>query len=382
MRKTFMYRIYPNKSQISSLESQLRSACNLYNAALEERRSAYRKNGISLNYYSQANQLKEIRLEGLIDVANYGCCQDVLRRLDKAYQAFFRRVKRGEKAGFPRFKPHQRFDSITFPAYGNGIKLLPVNRLRIQGVGLVKIKLHRELEGNVKTVTIKRDAGKWYACFSVELPDILLDYNENAVGIDVGLESFAMMSSGEVIQNPRYHKEAQKKLRRCQRKVSRRKKGSKSRKKAVILLQKAHAHVRNQRKDFHHKLAHQIVRDYGVIAIEDLNVKSLARGWLSKSVHDVGWSSFFGILSYKAENAGRQLVKVDPRGTSQRCCKCQTEVRKELSQRWHHCPSCNLSIPRDLNSAYEILRLGLSLDGLTWSNSSCVPLEAIVLKQW
>lgn len=379
MRKTFMYRLYPNKSQISSLESQLRSACNLYNAALQERRDAYSKNGISLSYFTQSSELKEIRAEGLLELANFSCCQDVLRRLDKAYKAFFRRVKNGEKAGFPRFKPNQRYDSITFPTYGDGCRLMPSGKLRIMGVGLVKIKLHRDLEGKVKTVTIKRDAGKWYACFSVEMPDILLDYNENAVGIDVGLESFAVMSSGEVIQNPRYYKEAQKKLRRCQRKVARRKKGSKSRKKAVVLLQKAYAHVRNQRKDFHHKLAHQIVRDYGVIAIEDLNVKGLARGWLSKSVHDVGWSSFFGILSYKAENAGRQLIKVDPRGTSQRCYKCQTEVRKELSQRWHHCPSCNLSIHRDLNSAYEILRLGLSLNGLTWSNSSCVPLEAVSL---
>lgn len=377
MRKTFRYRLYPTKAQEQALEQQLREGCKLYNAALQERRDAWKMTGTSINYYTQANQLKDIRSEGLIGLANFSCCQDILRRADKTYKAFFGRVKRGEKAGFPRFKPHQRFDSITFPSYGDGVKLLPSAKLRVQGVGIVKVKLHRPVDGKLKTVTLKREAGKWYVCFSVEVEAQPLDDSLLAVGIDVGLESFAVLSDGTIIANPRQYRKAQKALRRTQRKVARRKKGSHRRKKAVRELQAAHAHVRNQRQDFHHKLAHRLVQSYGLIAIEDLNVKGLAAGMLAKSVHDAGWSGFFSKLTYKAESAGRLLVTVDPRGTSQRCSSCGAEVRKQLKDRWHTCTSCGLSVSRDLNSAVEILGLGLSLVDKTWGFSPCVSTEAV-----
>jgi putative transposase len=377
MRKTFRYRLYPTKAQAEALTQQLREACTLYNAALQERRDAWKLAGKSITYYDQANQLKEIRAEGLTGLANFSCCQDVLRRLDKTFKSFFRRVKSGDEAGYPRFKPHQRFDSITFPSYGDGIRLLDSGKLRVQGVGCVKVKLHRPVEGRVKTVNLNREAGKWYACFSVEVATQPLEQSSLAVGIDVGLESFAVLSDGTVIANPRHYRRAQAALRRAQRKASRRKKGSSGRKKAVRELQAAHARVRNQRIDFQHKLARQLVDRFGLIAVEDLNIKGLAVGMLAKSVHDAGWSGFFQKLAYKAESAGRLLISVDPRGTSQRCSVCGAEVRKELRDRWHECATCGLSVSRDLNSAREILRLGRSLVGGTWGVGPCVPTEAV-----
>jgi putative transposase len=376
VRKTFRYRLYPTKGQADSLTQQLREACTMYNAALQERRDSWKFAQKSISFQDQANQLKEIRAEGFTGLANFSCCQQVLRRLDKAFQAFFRRVKAGQTPGFPRFKPHQRFDSIDF-TNGDGCGLQKNGKLRVQGVGCIKVKMHRPLEGVTKMIAVKREAGKWYACFSVEVESKPLVPCATSVGIDVGLESFAVLSDGTVVNNPRHYKHAQAALRIAQRRVARRKKGGKGRKKAVAILQGAHARVKNQRLDFQHKLAHGLVSRFGMIAIEDLNIKGLAGGMLAKSVHDAGWSGFFQKLAYKAESAGRLLVKVDPRGTSQRCSRCGGEVRKELKDRWHECPACGLSVSRDLNSAVEILRLGLSLVSLTWPVAACVGTEAV-----
>jgi len=361
MRKTYRYRLYPSRSQAEALEGQLGEVRRLYNAALQERRDAYRTAGLGLNYYDQANQLKQIRAEGGLDLANFSAAQDVLRRVDKTYKTFFRRVKSGKgKGGFPRFKGRDRFDSYTFPSYGDGVRLLGNGKLRVQGVGHIKVKLHRAVEGEIKTVTLKREAGKWFTCLSVACAPRPLPESTETVAIDVGLSVFATLSDGTEIANPRHYRESEKRLRIAQRKVARRKKRSRRRRKAVRELQAAHAHIRNQRSDFHHKLAFRLVATFGLIAIEDLNVKGLVGGLLAKSVHDVGWSAFFGMLAYKAEGAGRELVRVDPRGTSQTCL-CGEHVPKDLSQRWHECPACGLSLSRDHVSALLILRLGLSL---------------------
>jgi len=181
---------------------QLGEACRLYNGALQERRDAYRTPKKSFNYYDQANQLKDIRAAGDLSLANFSCCQDILRRVDKTFQSFFLRMKRHQKAGFPRFKPRRRFDSITFPSYGDGIKLAG-NALRVQGVGQIEVKLHRPVAGKIKTVTVKRECGKWYVCFSVEWEAQPLPVLDNAIGIDVGLKSFATLSNGETIPNPK-----------------------------------------------------------------------------------------------------------------------------------------------------------------------------------
>ncbi len=166
MRKTYKYRLYPSAAQATALEAQLGEACRLYNAALQERRHAYQRCGISLTYYDQANQLKAIRAEGSCELANFSACQEVLRRVDKTFKAFFRRVQTGQKAGYPRFKARRRFDSYTFPSYGDGCRLTDA-RLYLQGIGHLKVKLHRPVEGAIKTITVKRECGKWYTCFSV-----------------------------------------------------------------------------------------------------------------------------------------------------------------------------------------------------------------------
>lgn len=363
MRLSYKYRLYPNREQTEQLSFQLREACSLYNAALEERRGAYSTCRKSLNYYDQANQLKELRALGLTGVGNYSCCQDVLRRLDKTFKAFFARLKRGDKPGFPRFKSHRRYDCLNFPSYGDGCKLLD-RTLRIQGAGEIRIKLHRPVEGRIKTVSIKREAGRWFAVFSVECETKPLPPSSAAVGVDVGLSSFATLSDGTAIENPRFYRVAQRKLRVAQRRVARRKKGSSGRRKAVVLLQKAHARIQNQRSDFHHKTARTLVNNYGVIAVEDLNIRGLSRSNLAKSVNDAAWGSFFNKLAYKAENAGRELLRVDPRGTSQTCL-CGHRVPKTLAQRRHLCPACGLSAARDHVSAQLILRLGTSRQTLT-----------------
>ena len=378
MRKNFKYRLCPTEAQGDALTHQLAEACRLYNAAIQERRDAYRMAGESINYYDQANQLKEIRAEGDLALANFSCSQDVLRRVDKTFKAFFCRVKDGQTPGYPRFRPVSRYDSITFPSYGDGCKLLDNGKLRLQGVGAVKVKLHRAIEGEIKTVTVKREAGKRYAVFSVECEAKPLPASTEATGVDVGLSAFATLADGTEVENPRYYKEAQAGLRRAQRKVARRKRGGKNRKKAVRELQRAHAHVRNQREDFAHKVSRTLVLMFGLIVVEQLNIKGMAAGMLAKSVNGAGWSSFIAKLTYKAEEAGRALLKVNPRGTSQRCV-CGAPNPKTLSQRWHHCESCGLSVPRDHASALEILRLGLSLLGGTWPVAASVPNEAALL---
>ena len=363
MRKTYKYRLFPTDVQAQALEAQLGEACRLYNAALQERRDAYQRCGLSLNYYDQANQLKGIRSAGALDLANFSACQDILRRVEKTFTAFFRHVKTGQKAGYPRFKSRRRFDSYTFPKYGDGCRRTG-SRLYLQGVGHIKVKLHRPIDGAIKTVTVKRACGTWYACFSVEYAAEPLHVIDTRTGIDVGLTAFATLADGTTIDNPRYYKWAQAQLRLSQRRVARRKRGGKNRRKAVLLLQKAHAKIKNQRSDFQHKVARQLVNAYGVIAVEDLPIKGLASGMLAKSINDAGWSGFIAKLAYKAEEAGRMLIQVDPCGTSQ-ACLCGAAVRKTLAQRWHQCPACGLSAARDHVSAQLILGLGLSLLGLT-----------------
>src|SRR5664279_2031785 len=185
MRRTFKYRLMPTKAQVEFLTGEFRDACSLYNAAVQERRDAWKTCHKSINYYDQANQLKAMRADGCLTLANFSCCQDVLRRVDKTYKAFFARVKRGEKPGFPRYRSARRYDSITFPSYGDGCRLLDSGKLRIQGAGHIKVKLHRPVEGEIKTVTIKRQAGKWFVCFSVERSTSPLHESSDAVGIDV-----------------------------------------------------------------------------------------------------------------------------------------------------------------------------------------------------
>jgi putative transposase len=284
-----------------------------------------------------------------------------LRRLDKAYQAFFERMKRGQNPGFPRFKGGHRYNSFTYPQSGFELD----GKLQLSKIGKVKIKQHRDIRGQIKTVTIRREAGDWYACFSVEYEATHLPKKDNAIGLDMGLENFATQSDGQAIPNHKFYKKAQAKLRRAQRQLARRtNKQSKRRHKAIVLLQKAHQHVRNQRKEFQHQEAFKLVRDFQTIVVEDLNVKGLSGGRFAKSVHDVGWSSFLALLRYKAANAGRQRIEVDPKYTSQECPQCHAIKQKRLPERVH-CSDCGLTIGRDHAAALVILRRGLRLQAQT-----------------
>jgi putative transposase len=361
MRRTFKYRLYPTPAQGEALHGQVNEACRLYNAALDERRAAWRLNGISVGYYDQANQLKEIRAAGDVGVANFSACQDVLRRVNKAFAAFFQRIKAGEKQpGYPRFRSRFRYDSLTYPSWGDGCALRPNGRLYLQGVGDLKLKWHRPLpaDAQLKTVTAKREAGRWFVCFSVEIPGPEpLPVCDLAVGIDVGLTTFAVLSDGVEIANPRHYRAAERRLRIAQRKLARRKKRSRRRLKARQELARVQSHIGSQRRDFHHKNALAVVRHYGLIAVEDLNVQGLAGSMLAKSVHDAGWGQFISILSDKAECAGRMLVKVNPAGTTQCCSACGEHVPKTLAERMHDCPACGLVLGRDLNAARNVLRL-------------------------
>jgi putative transposase len=381
MRQAFLYRLYVNETQLDKLDNLLHLARQLYNAALQQRRDAWKYQHKSLNYYDQANQLKEVRNE-IPEFAqlNFSATQDILRRLDKSFKAFFCRVKSGEVAGFPRFKGRDRFGSITFPTYGDGIKIKG-SRLYVQNIGLLKIKMHRVLEGEINTVTIKRECGKWYVVFSNTVEIKSLPVSHRTVGIDVGLESFAVTSDGEYIENPRYLREAESVLRVAQRSVSRKKKGGSNRRKAVRLLAKKHLRVKRQRADFAHKIADNLVKNYGRIAVEDLRIKNMVRNHhLARSISDAGWGQFVSILSYKAEYAGREFVQVNPNGTSQICSGCGATVKKSLSTRVHNCPACGLSLNRDFNAALNIKRLGLSLWDSTCDSGQCVSQEAVALQ--
>lgn len=378
MRKTFKYRLYPTRAQSDFLAGQLREACDLYNCALQERISAWKTCRKSISYFDQTKQLKAMRMDGCLILANYCCCQDVLRRLDKAFTAFYARVRRGERPGFPRFKPWRRYDSITFPIYGNGCRLKG-RLLHVQGCGEVKVKLHRPVDGRIKTATIRRESGHWFVCFSAECESQPLRPCVDPIGIDIGITTFATFSNGVAVDNPRFFMSAERELRIAQRRLARRKnKHSNRRRKAVQTLQRVYNHVQSQRRDFHHKISSEIVRNYGTIVVEDLNIKGLSSGMLAKQVHDAGWGNFLNMLAYKAESAGREFVKVNPRGTSQTCL-CGARVPKGLSDRWHSCKACGLEGSRDHVSAKIILsRAGTRPSAVNVERlSSCVGREAV-----
>ena len=305
--------------------------------------------------------------------------QDALARLDKTYQAFFRRVQRGEKAGFPRFKGRDRYHSFTFKEYGNGARL-DNGCLVLAKIGRLSMHWSRPVEGTPKTVTISKEADGWYVAIScAEVPCRPLPTTGQEAGIDLGLESFATLADGSQIANLRIFRVAELNLKRAQRRVSRRHKGSHRRRKAVRLLARAHQRVRRQRADFHHKTALALVRRYDIIYHEDLQTANLVRNHhLAKSISDAGWSGFLSILSFKAGEAGKTVVAVPPAFTSQACSGCGALVQKGLSVRWHSCPACRTSLHRDHNAAQNILqrgqasRAGQALQARTWPAGASV----------
>ena len=334
---------------------------HLYNRALAERKDTWEAEQRAVRYGEQSGHLKADRTTNpYLAKTNFSSCQATLRRLDRAFQAFFRRCKAGETPGYPRFRGYGRFDSVEFPSYGDGCRLKD-GRAEFQHIGRVKLTLHRPIEGTIKTMRFKREADGWYVVFSCDMGDVQPEPSANpAVGIDLGLKAFLTTSDGEQVAPPKLYRTAQALLRRASRRVARRKKGSNRRKKAVRLLARHHQHVANQRRDFHHKTARTLVTRFGTIAHEDLNVAGIARTRLAKSTHDAGWTAFLAILAHKAESAGVATVAVNPRHTSQACSSCGAlpETPKTLSDRVHSC-SCGLVLDRDWNAARNILTRGL-----------------------
>ena len=358
MIQSLKFRLYPNREQVEKLNRALNTCRDLYNASLEQRRTAWRNGRHSVRVSGQMAELPELKRE-LPEVGEVysQVLQDVLWRSDTSFQNFFRRVRQHkDQVGFPRFKSKNRYDSLCYPQLGCSIA---EGRLHLSKIGNIKIKLHRPIEGRIKTCRIKRDVDEWYALFACESPDVLPVESQSALGIDVGLESCLTTSAGEPVENPRWLTHALKKLRTLQRSLSRKRRGSGRRSKACVRVAQPYREVRRQRLDFHHKVARDLVDRYDTIVIEDLNVAGMVRNHcLARHISDVGWAGFANILTSKAEWAGGQVIRVNPRNTSQVCSGCGCIMVKKLSERWHHCPHCGLSLNRDHNAALNILHLG------------------------
>jgi putative transposase len=369
MLRTYRYRLYPTRSQEKALDFLLWQGRTLYNAALEQRIATYRETGKGITYPTQWAHFRDVRntLPDTLGQLNATAVQQMLRRLDKSFKAFFRRLKQGEKPGFPRFKCRSRFHSLEY-RHGDGCKLREKEGrplFYVQNVGEIKLKLHRPLPDGAKLgqVTLKRSpTGHWYVCLFVEVPTVEpMPHTGPAVGIDVGLKSLLSLSDGTFYDNPRWLRKGLKKLRVAQRRMARRTKGSHRRRKAVLQVARVHERVQNQRRDFWHKVSRELADTYGWIAVEDLTLAFMTRnGNLALSAHDAGLGMFRQLLDYKAESAGSQVVAVNPRNTSQACSRCGEIIPKELSVRVHNCPHCGLVEDRDINAAINILQLSFS----------------------
>ena len=360
MRKAFQYRLYPTHKQASVLDEHLEACRRTYNTFLCDRVQAYEDRGESLSLYDQQKKLLFLKQDWPpVAQVHSQVLQNVAVRVDLAFQSFFRRCKAGEKPGFPRYKGPGRYDSITYPQDGGFA--LKAGRLRLGKIGLVKVRQHRDYEGAPKTCTVRRSAtGKWYATIVCDtVPQSALQRTE-AAGVDVGLEKFATLSNGEQIANPRFFRQEEKALAKAQRRLSKQEKGTPERAKARKVVARVHERIRFKRHDFAHQLARRLVNHYGLIVVEDLTINGMVHNHcLAKSIHDAAWSQFRQCLSYKAEEASRTLVAVNPAHTSQDCSQCGHRLRKALSVRRHVCPCCGESINRDENAARNILRLGL-----------------------
>jgi len=362
IRKTYKYRLHPTKKQMKILQQMLDECRWLYNYLLEQRKLTFEELEISLTKYQQLMMLPCLKSErSSLNNVHSQVLQEVVARLDKAFQNFFRRCKNGETPGFPRFRNFYRYNSFCYPQSGFSVD---GDQLKLGKIGSIRFKQHREIQGLIKTCTLIRDAsGNWYVCLSCELEAIKLIQNDKSVGIDVGIENFAYLSDGVIIENPRFFKEEEKTLAKVQRKLSKAEKGTPERTKRRRVVAKTHERIKNKRADFCHKISRKIVNEYQYICVEDLNIKKMMQdNYLAKSIADASWNQFHQFLNYKAEEAGRILELVNPAYTSQTCSNCGNVHEKKLSEREHVCLKCGYTAHRDFNAARNILALGL--DGL------------------
>jgi len=343
--RSWKFRLYPSRQQENLLGNYLEACKNLWNVLLEYSKSYYEKTG----KFPTRNHLNALT-KGTPLFSQVA--QNAADRLAKSMRGMVARKRAGIKAGFPRFKPIERMKSFTYPQFG----FVLGNKLGLSGIGEIPIKKHREIAGAVKTLTLKRmPSGKWFAIFTSEIEGKQVPKKDaTSVGIDLGIEHFAYMSDGAIIENPRHLKHAEEKLADAQRHLSRKKKGGKNRRKARLKAAVRFEKLTNRRRDFLHKLSRNLANKYSLIAMEDLNTKRMARGFLAKSILDCGWAEFSGMLAYKAEEAGCEVVLVNPANTTSECSGCGLVQKKSLAERWHKC-ACGASMHRDLNAAINIL---------------------------
>ncbi len=376
--RAYKYRLYPTATQRRLMEETLETCRRWYNICLAERKEAWENEKRSLSFYDQEKGIKVYRQENEYAArVVYAALLLTTQDLDKAFKNFFRRVKAGQKPGYPRFKGRDRFDSFGYPHYGNGYKI-DGRRLKLTNIGRVSVRWHRPLEGEIKQLRICRHAGKWYACFSCEVEPKPLPPTGQEIGIDMGVSHLLMTSEGEAIENPKWYQSEQRKLRVLQRRVSRRKKGGANRRKAIEALGRQHERITNRRADYIKKTVHDLIVRYDCIAIEDLQVANMSHNrHLSKNIMDAGWGYFRLQLFSKAEEAGRTVVAVSPAYTSKTCSNCGVVFEDlTLADRWVECP-CGLSLDRDHNAALNILRVGRTRWGLTWPAAASVPQEPV-----
>ncbi|MBU0958351.1 MAG: transposase, partial [Nanoarchaeota archaeon] len=349
------FRIYPSSKQKVRIVNSLKTCKAIYNELLALNKDAYKFGQVSLSGFDFNKYLT-----GKYPNIHSQSKQNVSDRVHKAFKNFFRRVKENAKEkGFPRFK--SRVNSITFPQ--SGFRLLSDKRLKLSKIGNIPIILHRVPKGKIKTLTIKQNkSGQWFAIFSCEVENKgkPIDFPQNSkIGIDVGIENFATLSNGETIVNPHFLIKAEHRLKRLQRRLSRKNKGSVNRRKARFRLAKQHIKVSNIRADWLHKLTKSLTLKYGTIAIEDLKIPNMVKNHhLAKSITDASWGIFAKNLEYKAVISGSELIEVNPRNTSKTCSECGTIVDMPLSKRKFSCHSCGFVCHRDLNASLNILKVG------------------------
>ena len=368
MRKTFKFRIFPTHKQITILNQTLNNCCWLYNYLLEQRKDSWATEQKNISRFKQQKAFKQLKQEHWFLKNIYSqILQDVSTRVDLAFRAFFRRVKSGNKPGYPRFRSNLRYDSFTYPQ--SGFKLLK-NVVQLSKIGGIKIKLHRSIKGKIKTCTVRRTpTDKWFVSFTCDIDHKPVEQPvELSVGIDMGLLSFTTLSSGEQVKNPRFFKKEEKALAKAQRKLSDQKKATKARAKARKVVARVHERISNKRHNFAHQESRKLVNKYNTICVEDLSINDMKKDnfrCINKSIGDAAWGMFLDFIKYKAEYAGKRQIKINPAYTSQDCSRCGTRQKLKLSDRIYHCPCCGLQLNRDVNAALNILTLGLQGFGVS-----------------
>lgn len=369
MVRVYRFRLYPNRVQETKLHETMELLRQLYNGVLQERRGAYQKQRITLSEYNQMRELKDVRVVcPEYQSIHIHLLQDAVTRAARAYKTLFRVIRDGKRGGLPRFKGPGRYRSFMFKdvVRKNGARLDSAgSRIHLSKIGHIKVKLHRPVEGTIQQIGVMLGGdGHWYTnVICKDVPVVALSKTGNTVGIDVGIRNFAALSDGTLVPNPRHYERFHPRIAHTQRTIAKRKRGSGRRHKMVELLHLQRHRMSSTRRDFHHKLANDLVRDFDVLSVEDLNLAGLVHGFAARQVLDAAWGSFIRILAYKAESAGRELVRVDPRGTSQVCSGCGERVPKGPTVQVHRCPYCGYTSDRDINAARNIQRLGHSLRG-------------------